>query len=118
VDNLTDKILEVVGRLRRALQAPPPTRTETAPQAPPPTQTAPPAPEPIRQIVLLLADPATVQALRPDASAARPVCWTCRSRRFWRSVHGRTVCARCHPPAVPELVAQWLEAPPEAPEAP
>jgi hypothetical protein len=35
-------------------------------------------------------------------------CWTCRGRRFWRSVQGRTVCARCHPPATPNLVAEWL----------
>lgn len=36
-------------------------------------------------------------------------CPCCQSRRFWRSIHGKTVCAFCHPPAVPQLVAEWIE---------
>jgi hypothetical protein len=27
--------------------------------------------------------------------------------RRWRSVYGAVICARCHPPASPTLVAAW-----------
>jgi hypothetical protein len=36
-------------------------------------------------------------------------CSSCGSSRFWRSTHGKTNCARCHPPAWPHLVAEWIE---------
>ncbi len=28
--------------------------------------------------------------------------------RLWRSIHGVVVCGDCHPPATPNLVAEWL----------
>lgn len=40
-----------------------------------------------------------------------PVCRACGSRRFWRSIYGVVVCAGCHPPAAPDLVAEWMGAP-------
>ncbi len=36
------------------------------------------------------------------------VCYCCRQQRFWRSTYGVIVCARCHPPAAPDLVAAWI----------
>ena len=45
--------------------------------------------------------------LRPLAALA---CYGCRGRRFWISVYGVTVCAICHPPPDPALVAAWLPA--------
>jgi hypothetical protein len=39
---------------------------------------------------------------------AERVCYWCRGSRFWRSVHGGVNCANCHPPATPELVAEWM----------
>jgi hypothetical protein len=44
---------------------------------------------------------------RPDV-VSRERCPACHSRRFWRSVHGVVVCAVCHPPAGPGLVAEWI----------
>ena len=35
-------------------------------------------------------------------------CFTCQQVRFWRSIHGVMVCAACHPPTKPELVAEWI----------
>jgi len=29
--------------------------------------------------------------------------------RLWRSIYGVVVCGTCHPPAVPRLVAKWIE---------
>ena len=45
-------------------------------------------------------------------SSRRLTCFACKSVRFWQSIHGVTVCATCHPPAHPDLVARWLEAGP------
>ena len=39
---------------------------------------------------------------------ASVVCWTCRGTRFWRSVHGATVCGTCHPPAARDLIVEWV----------
>ena len=39
---------------------------------------------------------------------AHPPCPSCRGARAWRSFHGPIICARCHPPADPNLVAEWL----------
>jgi hypothetical protein len=64
--------------------------------------------EPVRQLVLLLADALVCPTVTIPPSAR----W--RHRRFWRSIYGRTICARCHPPAVPELVAEWVSHPLEA----
>jgi hypothetical protein len=33
----------------------------------------------------------------------------CGSIRFWRSIHGPVVCARCHPPGSPSLAAEWFD---------
>jgi hypothetical protein len=35
-------------------------------------------------------------------------CWTCGGSRWWASVHGALVCATCHSPADPFLVARWV----------
>jgi hypothetical protein len=43
----------------------------------------------------------------PTEPAAGP-CWWCGRREWWRSIHGAVVCGHCHPPAVPGLVAEWL----------
>jgi hypothetical protein len=37
-----------------------------------------------------------------------PRCYVCREARFWKSTFDRTICAHCHPPAAPGLVAEWL----------
>ena len=34
-------------------------------------------------------------------------CPCCKGSIFWWSVHGVRVCATCHPPAAPWLVAKW-----------
>jgi hypothetical protein len=31
----------------------------------------------------------------------------CGTTRRWRSLYGVVICARCHPPASPKLVAAW-----------
>ena len=36
-------------------------------------------------------------------------CRPCHGARFWLSVHGATVCVKCHPPADEKLVAEWIE---------
>lgn len=49
--------------------------------------------------------------LRAQTSSPVPgklVCWACRERRFWLSIHGVVVCGLCHPPP-PDLVAEWLD---------
>lgn len=48
-----------------------------------------------------------VVEVRPRAGSAP--CHVCHRRCWWRSVHGRTACATCHPPAAPGLVAAWLD---------
>ena len=35
-------------------------------------------------------------------------CFACRGTRFWRSIHGSTVCGTCHPPLTPDLVEEWI----------
>lgn len=42
-------------------------------------------------------------------AAGPPCCYACKGQRWWRSTAGRTVCATCHPPAAPGLVAEWRE---------
>ena len=42
---------------------------------------------------------------------AKVVCYACKGRRFWRSVHGVIVCATCHPPAASERVERWMPEP-------
>lgn len=46
----------------------------------------------------------------PDCRAVSTprVCYRCGGARFWRSVYGAVVCATCHPPATPELVAEYV----------
>jgi hypothetical protein len=34
---------------------------------------------------------------------------SCPSTLFWRSIYGVKICARCHPPAAPHLVAEWID---------
>ncbi len=43
----------------------------------------------------------------PGMRPIRP-CPACRGTSFWRSIHGVVTCAGCHPPATPQIVAQWL----------
>jgi hypothetical protein len=44
----------------------------------------------------------------PEVSEYPPVaCRTCRGTRFWRKCGGYWVCARCHPPAVPQDIDRW-----------
>ena len=57
----------------------------------------------------------------PTTGADRTPCHACRGRRFWRSVQAarssipeereRLICGKCHPPAFPELVAEWIDGP-------
>jgi len=52
----------------------------------------------------------------PDSTPADPgagPCYWCGRREWWRSIHGVVVCGHCHPPAVPGLVVEWLDAPGE-----
>jgi len=35
-------------------------------------------------------------------------CCACKSRLFWRSIHGPIACFRCHPPANERIVASLL----------
>lgn len=44
-------------------------------------------------------------AVQPSPGACR---W-CKGKLWWRSVYNIVVCARCHPPALPELVVEWVE---------
>ena len=37
-------------------------------------------------------------------------CYWCGRFHWWRSIHGVVVCGNCHPPAVPQLVAEWIAA--------
>ena len=39
----------------------------------------------------------------------RVVCYACRSRRFWQSIHGAILCNTCHPPSSPDRVARWID---------
>lgn len=39
---------------------------------------------------------------RPDGS-----CYVCHSTESWLSIHGVTVCVRCHPPGHDRLVSRW-----------
>lgn len=34
-------------------------------------------------------------------------CPCCGGGRWWVSIHGARVCAKCHPPAGPKLVVRW-----------
>lgn len=63
--------------------------------------------EPEKLIKAGLAVPITDQVgrpywLRPDGS-----CYVCHGIESWLSVHGVTVCAKCHPPAQIRLVSKW-----------
>ena len=40
---------------------------------------------------------------RPDGS-----CYVCHSTGSWVSIYGVILCSRCHPPACPEIVKEWL----------
>ena len=44
-----------------------------------------------------------------ESGAIRLVCFACKERRFWLSTHGATICAKCHPPGSPKLVARWID---------
>jgi hypothetical protein len=54
-----------------------------------------------------------VQDNKPEAPSGKspggPECRCCRGRRYWRSTNDVVVCAACHPPAAPDLVAAWIE---------
>ena len=36
-------------------------------------------------------------------------CPACHGGLFWRDTEGAWKCAVCHPPGVPEIVAEWLQ---------
>ena len=36
-------------------------------------------------------------------------CYACHGTRYWLSIHQALICGRCHPPANPSLVAEWIE---------
>lgn len=64
---------------------------------------------------LKLAFDATILSIGDDTQPflgkpqpAREACFACRGRRFWLSIYGVRVCARCHPPGRPDLVAEWI----------
>jgi hypothetical protein len=46
----------------------------------------------------------------PHHNQAVGPCPACRGTRFWRSVAGVVACVTCHPPALANLVAGWLDA--------
>jgi transposase-like protein len=50
----------------------------------------------------------TAENLRPGPR----LCPVCGESKHWQSVFHRVLCACCHPPAAPELVAAWLEGAP------
>lgn len=55
----------------------------------------------------------TVETLEMDApkpnSRAVSACYCCGRGRWWRSIYGpHLICAGCHPPAVPSVVAAWI----------
>lgn len=54
---------------------------------------------------------ASVQRLQPGSQGPRP-CGVCGRTQFWKSFYGKLTCARCHAPALEELVAEWVEAAP------
>ena len=51
---------------------------------------------------------AILSRLSTPRDSHRLVCFGCRSRRFWQSIHGVIICPRCHPPATSDLVARWI----------
>jgi hypothetical protein len=64
---------------------------------------------------------AAIQVLTPTVTMAGPQepalaavsprvgpCPWCGRRTWWRSIHGALVCGWCHLPAMPELVAEWV----------
>ena len=59
-------------------------------------------------------DLAALKAMKPEilATLQRPAgritCLSCRGHRFWISVYRVTICAVCHPPPDPRLVAEWI----------
>jgi hypothetical protein len=56
------------------------------------------------------AGPGPAEVALPASLHRNGSCYACGGSRWWLSVHGALVCATCHPPAVPELVARWVEA--------
>ena len=47
-------------------------------------------------------------ALAGVCPGANPCPW-CGRRKWWRSIYGVVVCGQCHPPVLPELIAEWLD---------
>ena len=39
-----------------------------------------------------------------DRQGGQRICHCCGGSEFWESIHGATVCQKCHPPAVPSVV--------------
>jgi hypothetical protein len=60
-------------------------------------------------LVTLTNAPKAGEIANPAPTARPAKCMACQNRRFWRSVHGVVICAKCHPPAAPSLVAEWLD---------
>ena len=59
--------------------------------------------------------PGEVRTVEPTT---KRTCYFCGGTRFWISVYGMTICTRCHPPAAPHLVADWLGEDPEHADRP
>ena len=62
---------------------------------------------------LISVEPLMSQYPNDDARAVRAKddCPACGGMRFWRSVNGALACGTCHPPATPNLVAEWIDGP-------
>jgi hypothetical protein len=56
-----------------------------------------------------------LERLENEGALSVSPCPCCKRRRFWRTVHRQVVCATCHPPASPALVAEWIGREPLAP---
>jgi hypothetical protein len=60
-------------------------------------------------LALLTVPPASAPGAISSVWSAWPqcLCPCCGTARFWQAIYGVRICARCHPPAAPGLVAGW-----------
>lgn len=49
----------------------------------------------------------SISGRRPYWQRADGSCCACNGTESWLSIHGVTICGRCHPPANDRLVALW-----------
>jgi hypothetical protein len=60
-------------------------------------------------VALLSPAPSRDLAATSGGGAVAPIrCFGCREHRFWRSIYGVVICAKCHPPADESLVVERL----------